>query len=352
MDNFVPGVWEDYRLTARRARPARARQAPARGARRGRDRRARPARGATARSGRSRCPRTSWASGTTPSIAWPRRWPTSTSASSAGPATRTTPPWAGCATSRSIARPGARRHDGRPGGSGLRRPAGPRRALAIAAIPVRGRRTSRARRSAAATRSSRGSSTSCGAPAISVAAVEHGMMGGARGDGLVPAAARRRLRPEHPVEETLMPQIHLHAEPGDYAPVVILPGDPIRATKIAARFDGGLEATRQVNANRGLVGYTGTVDGVPVSVQVTMMGSPTTGDRRRGAADARRDDAHPRRHDRRRSGRPRSATSIVAMASAARPASRERPRRRRGRRRRRPTSTSCSPSATRRGRRA
>lgn len=70
--------------------------------------------------------------------------------------------------------------------------------------------------------------------------------------------------------------IHLHAEPGDYAPVVILPGDPIRATKIAARFDGGLENTRQVNQNRGLVGYTGTVDGVPVSVQVTMMGSPTT----------------------------------------------------------------------------
>jgi purine-nucleoside phosphorylase len=70
--------------------------------------------------------------------------------------------------------------------------------------------------------------------------------------------------------------IHLHAEPGDYAPVVILPGDPIRATKIAARFDGGLDATRQVNANRGLVGYTGTVEGVPVSVQVTMMGSPTT----------------------------------------------------------------------------
>ena len=74
-----------------------------------------------------------------------------------------------------------------------------------------------------------------------------------------------------------MPQIHLHAEPGDYAPVVIIPGDPIRATKIAARFDGGLEATRQVNQNRGLVGYTGTVQGVPVSVQVTMMGSPTTG---------------------------------------------------------------------------
>jgi DeoD family purine-nucleoside phosphorylase len=71
--------------------------------------------------------------------------------------------------------------------------------------------------------------------------------------------------------------IHLQANPGDYAPTVILPGDPIRATKIAARFDGGLEAARQVNGNRGLVGYTGTVEDVPVSVQVTMMGSPTTG---------------------------------------------------------------------------
>jgi DeoD family purine-nucleoside phosphorylase len=73
-----------------------------------------------------------------------------------------------------------------------------------------------------------------------------------------------------------MPQIHLHAEAGDYAPVVLLPGDPNRATRMAARFDGGLEATREVNANRGLFGYTGTVDGVPVSVQTTGMGTPTT----------------------------------------------------------------------------
>lgn len=73
-----------------------------------------------------------------------------------------------------------------------------------------------------------------------------------------------------------MPQIHLHAEPGDYAPVVLLPGDPNRATRIAARFDGGLEASRLVTEHRGLLGYTGTVGGVPVSVQTTMMGTPTT----------------------------------------------------------------------------
>lgn len=73
-----------------------------------------------------------------------------------------------------------------------------------------------------------------------------------------------------------MPQIHLHAEPGDYASVVLLPGDPNRATRIAARFDGGLDATKLVTSHRGLLGYTGTIDGVPVSVQTTMMGTPTT----------------------------------------------------------------------------
>ena len=73
-----------------------------------------------------------------------------------------------------------------------------------------------------------------------------------------------------------MTQIHLHAAPGDYASVVLLPGDPNRATRIAARFDGGVDGSRLVNANRGLLGYTGSVDGVPVSVQTTMMGAPTT----------------------------------------------------------------------------
>jgi len=73
-----------------------------------------------------------------------------------------------------------------------------------------------------------------------------------------------------------MPQIHLHAEPGDYAPVVLLPGDPNRATRMAARLDGGLDATQLVNANRGLLGYTGTLHGVPVSIQTTAMGTPTT----------------------------------------------------------------------------
>ena len=72
-----------------------------------------------------------------------------------------------------------------------------------------------------------------------------------------------------------MPQIHLRAETGDYAPLVLLPGDPNRATRIASMFDGGLEKARKVNDNRGMLGYTGTYQGKPVSVQTTGMGTPS-----------------------------------------------------------------------------
>jgi purine-nucleoside phosphorylase len=72
-----------------------------------------------------------------------------------------------------------------------------------------------------------------------------------------------------------MPQIHLRAEVGDYAPLVLLPGDPKRATRIASLLDGGLEKVRQVNEHRSLLGYTGAYHGVPVSVQTTGMGTPS-----------------------------------------------------------------------------
>ena len=71
------------------------------------------------------------------------------------------------------------------------------------------------------------------------------------------------------------PQVHLRAEPGDCAPLVLLPGDPNRATKIASRFDGGLEGTRRVTEHRALYGFTGTWQGRPVSVQATGMGTPS-----------------------------------------------------------------------------
>lgn len=65
--------------------------------------------------------------------------------------------------------------------------------------------------------------------------------------------------------------IHLRADPGDYADAVLLPGDPLRATYIADTY---LDAVKQVNSSRGLLGYTGTWEGKPVSVQGTGMGCP------------------------------------------------------------------------------
>jgi len=70
-----------------------------------------------------------------------------------------------------------------------------------------------------------------------------------------------------------MPQIHLRAEDDDYAQLVLLPGDPNRARRISERFDEG--SARLVNDHRGLLGFTGTYGGVPVSVQTSGMGTPS-----------------------------------------------------------------------------
>ena len=66
--------------------------------------------------------------------------------------------------------------------------------------------------------------------------------------------------------------IHLRAEPGDYAEAVLLPGDPLRAKLIAETF---FDKPRQVNAERGMLGFTGTFNGKPISVQSTGMGCPS-----------------------------------------------------------------------------
>ena len=72
-----------------------------------------------------------------------------------------------------------------------------------------------------------------------------------------------------------MPLIHLRAEEGDYAQLVLIPGDPGRATMIAGMFDGGRDNARVVNEHRSLLGYTGTYKGTPVSVQTSGMGTPS-----------------------------------------------------------------------------
>jgi purine-nucleoside phosphorylase len=68
--------------------------------------------------------------------------------------------------------------------------------------------------------------------------------------------------------------IHLRAEPGDYADGCLLPGDPLRAKYIAETF---FDDPVQVNAERGMLGYTGTFRGKRVSVQASGMGCPSAG---------------------------------------------------------------------------
>lgn len=65
---------------------------------------------------------------------------------------------------------------------------------------------------------------------------------------------------------------HISAEPGDFAEAVLLPGDPLRARFIAESF---LEDAREVTAVRNMLGYTGTWNGMPVSVMGTGMGVPS-----------------------------------------------------------------------------
>ena len=65
---------------------------------------------------------------------------------------------------------------------------------------------------------------------------------------------------------------HLQANPGDYADVVLMPGDPLRARYIATTY---LDEVRQVNEVRNMLGFTGTYGGRPVSVQGSGMGVPS-----------------------------------------------------------------------------
>ena len=66
-------------------------------------------------------------------------------------------------------------------------------------------------------------------------------------------------------------QYHIQVAKGEIGRYVILPGDPKRSAKIAAYFDD----PRKIADNREFVTYTGTLDGVPVSVCSTGIGGPS-----------------------------------------------------------------------------
>ena len=71
-----------------------------------------------------------------------------------------------------------------------------------------------------------------------------------------------------------IPTPHIGAEAGAFAETVLMPGDPRRAKFIAENF---LETPKLVNEVRGMLGYTGTYNGKPVSVMGSGMGCPSIG---------------------------------------------------------------------------
>jgi len=66
--------------------------------------------------------------------------------------------------------------------------------------------------------------------------------------------------------------IHIGAEKGQIAPTVLLPGDPYRARWAAQTF---LDNADLVNETRGMLGFTGTWKGHPVTIQGSGMGMPS-----------------------------------------------------------------------------
>ena len=67
---------------------------------------------------------------------------------------------------------------------------------------------------------------------------------------------------------------HNSAEKGDFAKVVLMPGDPLRARFVAEEF---LSGAKLVNDVRGVQGYTGEYRGKRVSVMASGMGMPSMG---------------------------------------------------------------------------
>ena len=70
------------------------------------------------------------------------------------------------------------------------------------------------------------------------------------------------------------PTPHIKAEPKDIAKTVLMPGDPMRAKLAAEKY---LEDAVLFNNVRGIHGYTGKWNGIPVSIMASGMGMPSMG---------------------------------------------------------------------------
>jgi purine-nucleoside phosphorylase len=65
---------------------------------------------------------------------------------------------------------------------------------------------------------------------------------------------------------------HIGAKPGEIAERVLMPGDPLRAKWIAENY---LTDAKCYSTVRNMFGFTGTYQGVPVSIQGSGMGMPS-----------------------------------------------------------------------------
>ena len=72
----------------------------------------------------------------------------------------------------------------------------------------------------------------------------------------------------------VIPTPHITAKAGDFAPTVLMPGDPLRSKFIAETY---LQDAVLVNNVRGVQGYTGFYKGKRVSVMASGMGMPSIG---------------------------------------------------------------------------
>lgn len=65
---------------------------------------------------------------------------------------------------------------------------------------------------------------------------------------------------------------HINAQPGEFADVVLMPGDPLRAKYIAETY---LSDVKEVTNIRGMLGFTGVYKGRKISVMGHGMGIPS-----------------------------------------------------------------------------
>jgi purine-nucleoside phosphorylase len=68
--------------------------------------------------------------------------------------------------------------------------------------------------------------------------------------------------------------VHISAKPGEIAPIVLMPGDPLRAKYMSDKF---LTDARLVSSTRNIFYFTGTYKGKQITIGASGMGCPSIG---------------------------------------------------------------------------